>query len=233
MTQVSGTLHEVAGAIRNAGQELREQQPQIYSVADTAAQQVDKAAEYLEQHEPREILDEVQSVARRQPALLIGGGLALGLALGRILRSAGSAGTSGGDGYRSYGGGSWGQPREYQGRYGIGDSSYGTGTGYGSTGGTGKGYGSTGGTGTGYGSTGGTGTGYGSTGGTDTGTGYGSTGTGYASGGTSGAGTSGTTSRSGSTGAFDTDPGASVIASTTIVEVGSDTETGRTGSTGG
>jgi hypothetical protein len=203
MTQVSGTLHEVAGAIRNAGQELREQQPQIYSVADTAAQQVDKAAEYLEQHEPREILDEVQSVARRQPALLIGGGLALGLALGRILRSAGSAGTSGGDGYRSYGGGSWGQPREYQGRYGIGDSSYGTGTGYGSTGGT------------------------------DTGTGYGSTGTGYASGGTSGAGTSGTTSRSGSTGAFDTDPGASVIASTTIVEVGSDTETGRTGSTGG
>jgi hypothetical protein len=214
MTQVSGTLHEVAGAIRNAGQELREQQPQIYSVADTAAQQVDKAAEYLEQHEPREILDEVQSVARRQPALLIGGGLALGLALGRILRSAGSAGTSGGDGYRSYGGGSWGQPREYQGRYGIGDSSYG---------------------GTGYGSTGGTGTGYGSTGGTDTGTGtgYGSTGTGYASGGTSGAGTSGTTSRSGSTGAFDTDPGASVIASTTIVEVGSDTETGRTGSTGG
>jgi hypothetical protein len=91
MQQVSGTLQEIASALRTGTQDLRGQQPQIYGVADTAAQQVERAADYLQSHEPREVLDEVQSIARRQPALLIGGGLALGLVVGRLLRTASSA----------------------------------------------------------------------------------------------------------------------------------------------
>jgi hypothetical protein len=88
MEQVSGAIGGVAHAIRRAGEDLRQEQPQLASVADTAAVQVDRVAEYLEQHEPREVFDAVQDVARRQPALLIGGGIAFGLVMGRLLRSA-------------------------------------------------------------------------------------------------------------------------------------------------
>jgi hypothetical protein len=106
MQQVSGTLQEIASALRTGTQDLRGQQPQIYGVADTAAQQVERAADYLQSHEPREVLDEVQSIARRQPALLIGGGLALGLVVGRLLRTASSAPGYGGSSMtRGYGSG--------------------------------------------------------------------------------------------------------------------------------
>lgn len=88
MDQVSSAVGGVAHAIRRAGEDLRQDQPQLASVADTAATQVDRVAEYLEQHEPREVFEAVQDAARRQPALLIGGGIAFGLVLGRLLRSA-------------------------------------------------------------------------------------------------------------------------------------------------
>jgi hypothetical protein len=88
MEQVSGAIGGVAHAIRQAGEDLRQEQPQLASVADTAAVQVDRVAEYLEQHDPREVFEDVQDAARRQPALLIGGGIAFGLLVGRLLRSA-------------------------------------------------------------------------------------------------------------------------------------------------
>lgn len=88
MEQVGSAIGGVAHAIRRAGEDLRQEQPQLASVADTAAVQVDRMAEYLEQHEPREVFEAVQDAARRQPALLIGGGIALGLVVGRLLRSA-------------------------------------------------------------------------------------------------------------------------------------------------
>jgi hypothetical protein len=88
MDQVATAVEEVAQAIRRAGNELRGEQPQVASVADTAATQVERVADYLESHEPRDILDTLEETARRQPALVIGGGIAIGLVLGRLLRSA-------------------------------------------------------------------------------------------------------------------------------------------------
>jgi hypothetical protein len=87
MDQIATTIEEVAHAIRRAGEELRQDQPQIASVADTAAGQVERAATYLESHEPREMLETIQESARRQPALVIGAGIAFGLVLGRLLRT--------------------------------------------------------------------------------------------------------------------------------------------------
>jgi hypothetical protein len=49
--------------------------------------QVERAATYLESHEPRELFDSIQESARRQPALVIGAGIAIGLVLGRLLRT--------------------------------------------------------------------------------------------------------------------------------------------------
>ena len=88
MNQLSGTIDGVAHAIRRAGEDLRGEQPQLASVADTAADQVDRLSRYLHVSQPREVLDQIEDAARRQPALVIAGGLAVGLLVGRLLRTA-------------------------------------------------------------------------------------------------------------------------------------------------
>jgi hypothetical protein len=87
MDQIATTVEQVAQAVRRAGEELRHDQPQIASIADSAASQVDRLADYLEGHEPREMFDSIQDGARRQPAVVIGAGIAIGLVLGRLLRT--------------------------------------------------------------------------------------------------------------------------------------------------
>ena len=87
MDQIAHTVEQVAQAVRRAGDEIRHDQPQIASIADSAATQVDHLADYLEEHEPREMLDSLEDAARRQPAVVIGAGIAIGLVLGRLLRS--------------------------------------------------------------------------------------------------------------------------------------------------
>jgi ElaB/YqjD/DUF883 family membrane-anchored ribosome-binding protein len=116
MDQIAHTVEQVAQAVRRAGDEIRQDQPQIASIADTAATQVDHLANYLEGHEPREMLDSLEEAARRQPAVVIGAGIAIGLVLGRLLRSTMPMNGSGS---------SQGSPR-YR-----GSSSYGMSSGYG------------------------------------------------------------------------------------------------------
>jgi hypothetical protein len=188
MQQLGGTLQEVAGAIKTAGENLRDQQPQVSGMADTAARQVERAADYIQRHEPREVLDEAQAVARRQPALVLAGGLAIGLALGRLLRTASSA-----TGNRRYG-------MTDTGRYG--------------TSGSGR-----------YGR-------YGSDAMSDGGSNTRS--------GTAGSEWTGRQPNTGqrqestpSAATLGTDPSASVIASTSVVDIGSDIESGRTRGTSG
>ncbi len=129
MTRVGDSLVSVAQAIDEAAGRLRETQPEVAGFVETAASRVEETATYLREHDASEVLDGLQHAARRQPALVIGGGLALGLLLGRFLRS-GAAATQDADRAMT--------------RYG-GSTAYG-GTGYR---GTGAGYGSTA-----YGSTG-------------------------------------------------------------------------------
>jgi ElaB/YqjD/DUF883 family membrane-anchored ribosome-binding protein len=87
MTKAGETLDQVARAIRDAGQGLREERPEIAGMADTTAQRIQDASTYLREHEAREVMGSVQEYARRQPAVVIAGGLALGLLAGRFLRS--------------------------------------------------------------------------------------------------------------------------------------------------
>jgi len=120
MDQIAHTVEQVAKAVRRAGDELRQDQPQIASFADTAATQVDHLADYLEGHEPREMLDSLEDAARRQPAVVIGAGIAIGLVLGRLLRSTMPMNGSGSGSQRYRGGSSY-----------RGSSSYGMSSGYG------------------------------------------------------------------------------------------------------
>jgi ElaB/YqjD/DUF883 family membrane-anchored ribosome-binding protein len=102
MTQVGDTIDQVARAVRNTGEQLRSDQPQLAGLADTAAEQAEHAAQFLRQHDARDVLDEVQDFARRQPAVIVGAGLALGLLVGRAIKSAGPSGPSGYQGARRH-----------------------------------------------------------------------------------------------------------------------------------
>src|SRR5690349_14090384 len=143
-------LEQVSRAIRQSGEQLRSDQPQIASLADTAAQQVDKAGQYLRQTDFQGLVRGAEDFARRQPAVFLGGALALGLVASRFLKASPSGGQSryGGqrgfrtDGYGSYGGGSYGggYAGSSYGGSSYGGGSYGSGSGaYGAT--TGGSYG--------------------------------------------------------------------------------------------
>ena len=141
-------LDKVSQAIRQSGEQLRGDQPQIASLADTAAQQVDRAGDYLRQTDFQGIVRGAEDFARRQPAVFLGGALALGLVASRFLKASPNDGQSRyGRGFRSDSYGSYG--RRYGSSYGgssyggasYGGGSYGSGSGmYGAT--TGGSYGS-------------------------------------------------------------------------------------------
>jgi hypothetical protein len=81
-------LDAIAQAVRQSTGQLRNDHH------ETVAQYVDKAAEQLERLSGKlrdkdigELLDDAQRLARRQPALFIGGSFALGLLAARFLKS--------------------------------------------------------------------------------------------------------------------------------------------------
>jgi len=132
MTTVGQTLETVASHIRQAGEELRQSQPQVAGFIDTAADQVQGAATYLRERDASEALENIQRIARNQPALVIGGGLAAGLIIGRILRGGAETATSGQSNMaydRSGGYGQTGSGYGYESGYGV-DGGYGAGSGY-------------------------------------------------------------------------------------------------------
>ena len=100
MDQLGQALEQVAHATREAGDSLRSDRPTLADVADTAADRVTDASNYLREHEAREVVATAEDIARRQPALVIAGGFALGLLMARVLRSA-TPSTYGGSGYRA------------------------------------------------------------------------------------------------------------------------------------
>jgi len=98
MDQLGQALDQVAQAAREAGDSLRPERPELAGVAETAADKVTDVSRYLREHEAREVIATAEDAARRQPALVIAGGFALGLLTARLLRSA--APSTSGSGYR-------------------------------------------------------------------------------------------------------------------------------------
>lgn len=132
MTQIGETLEQVAQAVHGASDTLRTEQPQLAGFGDTAADQVDRAAQFLREHDAREVIDGAQDFARRQPAVVIGAGLAVGLLVGRALKSANGSQRAQ---YRSAG--QWSRTPRYAATGSYGDTSYGTSSSYEATGGYG------------------------------------------------------------------------------------------------
>jgi hypothetical protein len=155
LSRAGDMLEQVANAVRKGGEDMREQQPQIAGFADTAAGQVDKAAQFVRQTDFQGLIREAEGFARRQPAVFLGGALALGLVASRFLKAAPEDGSSRSSrGYRSSYGSRYGDPYGYGGSYGTGYGRSSAGSGSSTRGMTGTGtgesrYGSTTGTATG------------------------------------------------------------------------------------
>ncbi len=90
------TLGNFTDALHQTGDQLRQSgQGAFGGYADTLADQVDRAVAYLRENDIDDLTAQVESFARRQPALFIGGAFVVGVALARFLKSSQSGTTNG------------------------------------------------------------------------------------------------------------------------------------------
>lgn len=86
--QATGRLHGVASALRESSHQFRVQNDTaLASYTDTAAEQVEQFAGYLDSRDIGEIVQGVQDFARRQPEIFVAGALTAGFFLGRFFKS--------------------------------------------------------------------------------------------------------------------------------------------------
>lgn len=90
--EAANEIQKVAGAVRQLGQGLggEDQGPLVQYAAQygqKAADGLERLTNYLRQTDTRELVREVESFARRQPAIVMGGAFLLGLAGARFLKS--------------------------------------------------------------------------------------------------------------------------------------------------
>jgi hypothetical protein len=96
LDQAADAIDQLCSSLRSAEDQLRGNQPQLADLLDTAVTRVDGVGDYLRAREPGDVLDDAQAAARQQPAIVVGGGLLLGLALGRLLRTTADGSTADG-----------------------------------------------------------------------------------------------------------------------------------------
>ena len=138
-TELAGSMTSVAGAVRRSTDQLREEgHDRIAGYAESVAQQFDRAAGYLRDRDPRALREDLEGLARRQPALLIGAAFAIGIFAARFLRSSDRE-----TAIQRYDGGGYGYG-ESPGYRSGGSESFGQGYGPGNTGSVAGGYGTMG-----------------------------------------------------------------------------------------
>jgi len=84
--RAAGSLSDVASSLRSAGEQLPTDNGMSRYML-TAADQVQHLAEFLENRDVAELMDNVEDFARRQPAAFLGGAFALGVLGARFLKS--------------------------------------------------------------------------------------------------------------------------------------------------
>lgn len=81
-------LGSVAQAVRQTTQHLRnERHDTVARYAEQAADQIERFSQRLKEKDVGELMNDAQQLARRQPALFVGGAFALGLVGARFLKS--------------------------------------------------------------------------------------------------------------------------------------------------
>lgn len=105
---------DMAGAVRRAAGEFEQQLPEAADYIRYAADQIDSVSDSIRRRDVGQMVEDVQSFARRQPTAFLGLSFLAGFAAIRLLRS-GSSGRNG-----SYGSGTqrYAEPED-SGRYGA------------------------------------------------------------------------------------------------------------------
>ena len=83
------TLGSVAHRLRESGSQLRASDAEDFAgeYVERAAQQIERFSQYVQRADFREMVDEVESFARRRPAVFIGTAFAAGILAARFLKS--------------------------------------------------------------------------------------------------------------------------------------------------
>ena len=90
-TQVGSQMQSTADAMRRTGEQLRnEGQEGPAKVTEAVAQRAERLGNYLTDVDAGRMLQDVEDFARRQPWLVAGGGLVLGLLSSRLLKASSS-----------------------------------------------------------------------------------------------------------------------------------------------
>lgn len=93
--KAASMMESVALSIRESGESLRQDQPQIASLADQAANRVEGISSYVREHDIKDFVGEAERLARREPLLFLGGALALGFMAARFLKASSGSSSSG------------------------------------------------------------------------------------------------------------------------------------------
>ena len=87
-SRMGGRIETLARALRRAGEDMRnEGEPRFADMTDRAAGRVERFGSYLENEDPRAMMSEIERSAREHPAYFVAGTFAVGLLIGRFLRS--------------------------------------------------------------------------------------------------------------------------------------------------
>lgn len=90
-TQAGEQLRSTAGDVRSVGEELRKQgKDKPAELADRAAERVERLGGYLHKSDGDRILRDVEEFGRNNAWAVVGGGLALGIVAGRLLKASSS-----------------------------------------------------------------------------------------------------------------------------------------------
>lgn len=120
--KAADSVGSIAGAVRSTGDRLRsENQASVANLTDSLADQVERISSYLRNRDLGGVREDLESFARRQPAVAIGVALAVGVLGARFIKS---SQRSGGSGRRDSGGADYGidtGSRDYtSAAYGVG-----------------------------------------------------------------------------------------------------------------
>ena len=127
--QAADRIGGIASAVRSTSEHLRsDNQAGMADLTDSLAEQVERLSSYLRERDLRAFRDDVESFARRQPAVAVGLALGLGMLGARFFKS--SRRTNGLQGRRLPPGQAYDSGKSDASRYDrAGDRGYGTGTG--------------------------------------------------------------------------------------------------------
>lgn len=89
--RAANALGGMAGALHKAAGDMKTENEMIGRYTDIAAERLDQAAEYLRRSNWEDVLAGAEDMARRQPYWFVGGAMAAGFLLARLVKSSGAA----------------------------------------------------------------------------------------------------------------------------------------------